>query len=106
MTVLQPLAQSSGNQNHIQALTAKRKKPSDLLDFKVQLALVRSRFQNVAQMDAPSMFFFYLWKKNGQKRYIYNLCSETGAILSEPAKIRQRAVSFYEKLYTCKYRED
>lgn len=63
MTVLQPLAQSSGNQNHIQALTAKRKKPSDLLDFKVQLALVRSRFQNVAKMDAPSMFFFLSLEK-------------------------------------------
>lgn len=50
-------------------------------------------------MDAPSKFFFNLEKKNGQKRFIHTLRSETGDVLSDPFEIRNRAVSFYGKLY-------
>ncbi len=50
-------------------------------------------------MDAPSKFFFNLEKKNGQKRFIHNLRSETGVLLSDPFEIRNRAVGFYQKLY-------
>ncbi len=40
-----------------------------------------------------------LEKKNGQKRFIHNLHSETGVLLSDPFEIRNRAVGFYRKLY-------
>ncbi|KAL0148760.1 hypothetical protein M9458_055938, partial [Cirrhinus mrigala] len=62
-------------------------------------ALVRSRFQSVNQMDAPSRFFFSLERKNGQSRAIHALRSESGRFLTDPAEIRKRAASFYENLY-------
>ncbi len=69
------------------------------MDLAAQGALVRSRFQNIELMDAPSKFFFNLEKKNGQKRFIHNLRSEAGVLLSDPFEIRNRAVDFYRKLY-------
>ncbi len=57
-------------------------------------------------MDVPSKFFFSLEKKNGQKRFIHSLISESGSLLSDPKEIRERAVSFYEKLYKSEYKED
>ncbi len=69
------------------------------MDLAAQGARVRSRFQNIELMDAPSKFFFNLEKKNGQKRFIHNLRFETGVLLSDPFEIRNRAVGFYQKLY-------
>lgn len=73
----------------------KKTQLGDLLAVKVQGALVRSRFQNIDQMDAPTKFFFNLEKKNGQKRLIHALRSESGMLLSDPIDIRKRAVCFY-----------
>lgn len=70
-----------------------------LLDTVAQGALVRSRFQSIEMMDAPSKFFFNLEKKNGQRRFIYALRSESGSLLSDSHGIRKRAVRFYEELY-------
>lgn len=72
---------------------------TDLLGYKTQGALVRSRFQRIDQIYAPSNYFFNLEKRNGQKRLIHALCSEGGVLLSDPADIRQRAVLFYQDLY-------
>lgn len=36
-----------------------------------------------------------LEKKNGQKRFIYALRSESGKLLSDPIDIRKRAACFY-----------
>lgn len=57
-------------------------------------------------MDAPSKFFFGLEKKNGQRRFINVLQSESGVLLSDPIEMRKRAVSFYEKLYKNESKED
>ncbi len=78
---------------------AKKITLSNLLGFSAQGALVRSRFQNVVKMDAPSHFFFALERKNGQKRLMHSLRDNTGQILHESAEIRKCAVGFYETLF-------
>lgn len=88
---LQHLTQN-GNQDHINDLKFKTSALSDLLGLKVQVALIRSRFQN--EMDAPSQFFFGLEKKNGQWQFINVLQSENGVLHTDPIEIRKRA--FYE----------
>ncbi|KAK0138454.1 Transposon TX1 uncharacterized protein [Merluccius polli] len=79
---------------------------ANLLDTKVQGALVRSRIQNITEMDAPSSFFFGLEKKQGQRRQIHSLLSETGQELTEPGMIRKRAVEFYASLFESEFREN
>ncbi len=65
-------------------------------------ALVRSRFQNINQIDAPTNFFFNLEeKKPGQERLIHELRSESGTLLTDLIDIRRRAVCIYDKLYKC-----
>ncbi|KAJ4938775.1 hypothetical protein JOQ06_028241, partial [Pogonophryne albipinna] len=59
-----------------------------LLDVKVQGALVRSRFLNT---NAPTSFFFGLETKNGLRRVIHSLLSDTGQEITEPSQIRRRA---------------
>ena len=79
---------------------------ADLLESKVQGALVRSRFQNISDMDAPTSYFFSLEKKNGQRKVIHTLLADTGEELVEPRQIRERAVSFYQALYSSEEEED
>ncbi len=57
-------------------------------------------------MDVPSKFFFSLEKKNGQKRVIHSLFSETGSLISDPIEIQKRANVFYEKLCSCEHGEN
>ncbi len=78
---------------------SKRTTLADLLGGKTQGSFIRSQFQSVDQMDAPSKFFFSLEKKNGQSRAIHALHSKSGGLLMDPADIRKRAVTFYEILY-------
>ncbi|TWW77351.1 Transposon TX1 uncharacterized 149 kDa protein ORF 2 [Takifugu flavidus] len=65
-----------------------------LQDGQVMGTLVRSRFQHIAQMDAPSHFFFGLERKNGQRRVIHSLRANNGQVLEDPIEIRQRAVIY------------
>lgn len=102
----QDMAQLSGNQEYIDSLFLKKTALSDLQEMKAQGALVRSCFKTVEQIDVLSNFFFSLEKKNGQKRFIYSLLFEFRSLLSDSKEIRERAVSFYEKLYKSEYKED
>lgn len=79
---------------------------SDTLDRKVQGALVRSQFQDIKEMDAPSSYFFGLEKKNGQEKAIHTLLSDTGQEIREPSQIRGRNATFFKSLYSSEYRED
>ncbi|KAK3522705.1 hypothetical protein QTP86_030099, partial [Hemibagrus guttatus] len=97
--------EATGNQGHIEALKSKKAKMNDLLDVTAQGALVRSSFTSVTEMDAPSKlfpcsFFFSLEQKNGQKRFIHAVRTESGDLLSEPTEIRKQTVRFYSKLYS------
>ncbi|KAK3526475.1 hypothetical protein QTP70_029653, partial [Hemibagrus guttatus] len=91
--------EASGNRGHIEALKSKKAKMNDLLDVTAQGALVRSRFTSVTEMDAPSKLFFSLEQKNGQKRFIHAVRTESGDLLSEATEIRKQTVHFYSKLY-------
>lgn len=90
----QEVAQSSGNQTHNEGLFLKKSVLSDMQRVKAQGTLVRSRFQDIDQMDLPSKFFFSLEKNNGQKRVIHSLFSETGSLISDAIEICKRANVF------------
>lgn len=90
---------------HIKLLKRKKSALSDLLGFSAQGALVYSRFQYVAKMDAPSHFFFGLEQKNGQKRLMHSLLSDTGQLLQESGEIRSCAVAFYKELFKEEFQE-
>lgn len=92
---------SVGNMWHGDVLEGKKNTLAELLGVRAQGALVRSRFQSVTLMDAPSKFFFNLERKNGQSRLMHTLKTESGQELSEPAQIRSYARSFYSSLYDC-----
>lgn len=80
---LQNLAGVTADRRHTETLELKKSALTKLLGTSAQGALVRSHFQNVAQMDVPSHFFFGLECKNGQKRFIHSLKSNTGHILTD-----------------------
>ncbi|KAK3562934.1 hypothetical protein QTP86_011610 [Hemibagrus guttatus] len=42
-------------------------------------------------------------QKNGQKRFIHAVRTESGDLLSEPTEIRKQTVSFYSKLYSSEW---
>ncbi|KAK3528317.1 hypothetical protein QTP86_031136 [Hemibagrus guttatus] len=95
--------EATGDQGHIEALKSKKAKMNDLLDITAQGALVHSRFKSAAEMDAPSKFFFSLEQKNGQKRFIHAVRTESGDLLSESTEIHKQTVSFYSKLYSSEW---
>ncbi|KAK3570794.1 hypothetical protein QTP86_026348 [Hemibagrus guttatus] len=95
--------EATGDRGHIEALKSKKAKMNNLLDITAQGALVRSRFKSAAEMDAPSKFFFSLEQKNGQKRFIHAVRTESGDLLSEPTEIHKQTVSFYSKLYSSEW---
>ncbi|KAL6456611.1 hypothetical protein MHYP_G00351550 [Metynnis hypsauchen] len=99
IVALQCLAEATGDQEHIKVLKRKKAVLADLLGITAQGALVRSRFLNVMELDAPSKFFFGLERKNGQKRFMHAVRSESGDLVSEPSEIRQQTVSFFSKLF-------
>lgn len=103
---VQTILESTGGQNGVDVLKSKRMVLANLLGVKAKGALVRSRYQNLTQMDAPSKFFFNLERKNGQSRYIHSLRSENGQELTVLSEIRQRAVKFYKDLYGSEYKHD
>ena len=57
-------------------------------------------------MDVPSSYFFGLERKNGQRRVVHMLLSDTGQEIVEPSQIRRRAVEFYTSLYSSEYEEE
>ncbi|KAK0155409.1 Transposon TX1 uncharacterized protein [Merluccius polli] len=102
---LERLSESTTNQGYFEILKVKKLALADLLDAKVQGALVRSRYQASTEMDAPSSFFFGLEKRSGQRRVIHSLLADTGQTLVEPSQIRKRAVQYYSALYKSEYEE-
>uniref|UniRef100_A0A3Q2ZXK0 Reverse transcriptase domain-containing protein n=1 Tax=Kryptolebias marmoratus TaxID=37003 RepID=A0A3Q2ZXK0_KRYMA len=103
---LERLSESTGDREYIEALKLKKLALANLLENKVQGALVRSRVQNITEMDAPSSFFFSLERRHGQRKQIHSLLSDAGRQLSEPGQIRGRAAEFYRSLYSSEYREN
>ncbi|TWW53588.1 Transposon TX1 uncharacterized 149 kDa protein ORF 2 [Takifugu flavidus] len=103
---LEQFCESRGDRGCLEALKTKKMALANLLDTKVQGVLVRSRIQDIAEMDTPSTFFFGLERKRGQSRVIHSLLSEEGLELMEPEQIRRRAVDFYSSLFRSEYKEN
>ena len=78
---------------HWKSGKSKRSALKDLIGTKAQRALVRSRFQSAALMDAPSKFFFSLEKKNGPNRFIHEIKSAAG---QELKKSQRRSTDEFE----------
>lgn len=97
--LLQNSFKTSGDADHIKSLEDKKATLNELLGVRAQGALVRSRFQNITHMDAPSKFFFNLERKNGQSRLMHSLRTETGQEITEPGQMRDYARLFYSRLY-------
>ncbi|TWW81692.1 Transposon TX1 uncharacterized 149 kDa protein ORF 2 [Takifugu flavidus] len=89
---LEQFRESRGDRGCLETLKTKKMALANLLDTKVQGALVRSRIQDIAEMDTPSTFFFGLDRKRGQSRVIHSLLSEEGLDLTETEQIRRKAV--------------
>lgn len=98
---LEERLQSTGDWTFTRCISEKKSKLNKLMEMKAQGSLVRSRFQSIEEMDVPSIFFFGLEKKNGQKRFFHSLRSESGRMLTDANEIRKRIVSFYKELYKC-----
>ena len=62
---LESLSESTADRGYIEILKIKKLALADLLDVKVQGALVRSRFQASTVMDAPTSYFF---RPGGEER--------------------------------------
>ena len=96
---LQSLAGSTGDRGLLDSLKSKKSALANLLGIAAQGALVRSRFLDITQMDAPSHFFFGLERKNGQRKIVHSLRSSSGSAISDSSEIRKFAVRFYKDLY-------
>lgn len=103
---LQNLCGATGDQDYFISLKTKKRVLTDLLGVRAQGALVRSRFQNASEMDAPSRFFFGLERKNGQSQLIHCLKSNDGKEITKMSDIRRRAVDFYEELYSSEHEKN
>lgn len=73
---------------------------ANLLENRVQGALIRSHFLDITEMDAPSNFFFRLEKKPGRSKAIHSLLCDARQELTELCQIRRRAVEFYSCLFS------
>ena len=100
---LQDLAASTGDRGHIETLKDRTAALASLLGVSARGALVRSRFRGASEMDVPSQFFFGLERKNGQRRFIHSMRSDSGEVLTEAAAIRRHAVGFYKGLFRSEF---
>ncbi|KAI3355855.1 hypothetical protein L3Q82_004225 [Scortum barcoo] len=89
---LQSRAESTGDRGLLNSLKSKKRALANLLGVAAEGALVRSRFLNITQMDAPSQFFFGLERKNGQRKIVHSLRSSSGSAISDSSEIRKFAV--------------
>ncbi|XP_039601933.1 NACHT, LRR and PYD domains-containing protein 3-like [Polypterus senegalus] len=66
ITELHATLQNSSDKDSVEILTAKKHSLSQRLELEAKGALVRSRFQNLNHLDAPTRFCFSLEKKEAQ----------------------------------------
>lgn len=92
----------------LKSSSPKKKKMAlaNLLENRVQGALIRSQFLDITEMDAPSNFFFRLEKKRGRSKAIHSLLCDARQELTELGQIRRRAVEFYSCLFSTECKEN
>ena len=80
-------------------LQEKRLELSSLLQERVKGALVRSRFLQLKDMDAPSSFFFNLERSVAQRKQMTCLKLPGGRVTTSPGEMRTHAMDFYADLF-------
>ena len=80
-------------------LQEKRLELSSLLQERVKGALVRSRFLQLKDMDAPSSFFFNLERSVAQRKQMTCLKLPDGRVTTSPSEMRTHAMDFYADLF-------
>lgn len=80
-------------------LKEKKKELGLFLKERVKGAMVRARYINIREIDAPSTFFFNLERTVAQKKQMACLSLPDGRVTTDPAEMRKHAVDFYTALY-------
>ncbi|KAJ3586173.1 hypothetical protein NHX12_012574, partial [Muraenolepis orangiensis] len=80
-------------------LQKKRLELSSFLQEIVKGALVRCRFLEIKEMDAPTPFFFNLERSVAQRKQMSCLKLPGGRVTSSPEEMRDHAMDFYTNLF-------
>ncbi|KAJ3590726.1 hypothetical protein NHX12_008675, partial [Muraenolepis orangiensis] len=80
-------------------LQKKRLELSSFLQERVKGALVRCRFLEIKEMDAPTPFFFNLERSVAQRKQMSCLKLPGGRVTSSPEEMRDHAMDFYTNLF-------
>ncbi|KAJ3614016.1 hypothetical protein NHX12_017593, partial [Muraenolepis orangiensis] len=80
-------------------LQKKRLELSSFLQERVKGALVRCRFLEIKEMDAPTPFFFNLERSVAQRKQMSCLKLPGGRVTSSPEEMRNHAMDFYTDLF-------
>ena len=81
-------------------LREKRTALGSFLQERVKGALVRSRYQRLQDMDAPTSFFFNLERTSAQRTRTACLQLPEGGTTSDPVEMGRLCASFYRTLFT------
>ncbi|KAJ3609089.1 hypothetical protein NHX12_023616, partial [Muraenolepis orangiensis] len=83
----------------LELLQKKRLELSSFLQERVKGALVRCRFLEIKEMDAPTPFFFNLERSVAQRKQMSCLKLPGGRVTSSPEEMRDHAMDFYTNLF-------
>ncbi|KAF1391101.1 hypothetical protein PFLUV_G00038370 [Perca fluviatilis] len=82
-----------------QVLKKKQLELSSFLNERVKGALIRCRFLQLKDMDAPSSFFFNLERSVAQRKQMTCLQLPGGRVTTSPGEMRSHAMVFYADLF-------
>ncbi|MBN3285380.1 YTX2 protein, partial [Polyodon spathula] len=88
------------DENIFQSLREKRETLSSLLEERVKGSLIRSRFTQLKDMDAPTKFFFNLEKKVVESKQLFCVRLPCGKEVHSKEDINREAVLFYTQLFS------
>lgn len=78
----------------------------NLLEERGRTALLKTRFAQLNDMDAPTSFFFGLEKKPREQKRFHQLKIPGGSVITDQREIQSHAFSFYEDLYSSEACDD
>lgn len=98
------LGQSSdsthNNSSSIDSVARDKLLLKNLLEERGKMALLRTRFAQLNDMDAPTVFFFGLEKKSRENKIFHQLKIPGGRVTTDQREIQRYALSFYKDLYS------
>lgn len=90
---------TNSNSTSIDSVAKDKLLLKNLLEERGKIALLRTRFTQLNDMDAPTVFFFGLEKKSREQKIFHQLKIPGGGVTTDQKEIRRYAFSFYEDLY-------